>query len=282
MACKCASVVPTTVTAAAPSATTVTVTATGPAVTVAVPSTVSTTETVFVPVTATTATTEVDTVSVTATTYTATTSVTESAEVSATATMTVTDTVTETVTPPSASCLPLRDGQRTLVGPFRARATDYNATPLLIHANLTDGAFGGVTWDTATTSISPSEQNLYIWQLNVHNNLVLAYNVPPYMNAYLAYVATSSSGSLFVQIADPYKLGALDSNGFVGVVGAPVKGCINSVTGELTLNAAGRTNILWCGQQLWMSAGGGEDVNRGPCVQMHPTISVAPYEDYLP
>jgi hypothetical protein len=54
---------------------------------------------------------------------------------------------------------------------------------------------------------------------------------------------------------------------------ARVRGCVNSVTGELTIEAAGRTNILYCGAQLWISAGAGEDINRGsPCVPMYPKI----------
>ncbi|KAK4231506.1 hypothetical protein QBC38DRAFT_224482 [Podospora fimiseda] len=49
-----------------------------------------------------------------------------------------------------------------------------------------------------------------------------------------------------------------------------VKACVNSITHELTLEAAGRRNIMWCGNQLWLSYGDGSEINRGTCVQFFP------------
>jgi len=51
-----------------------------------------------------------------------------------------------------------------------------------------------------------------------------------------------------------------------------IKACVNSLTGELTMNAGGRTQMLICGGQLWMSETLGSDINRGGCTQMFPTI----------
>jgi hypothetical protein len=256
-ACECASVVPNTVTAQAPPATTITVSVTAGAVIVAVPSTVSTTETVFVSVTATTGATEVDTVFVTATT-----AVTESAAVSTT--VTVTQTVTQTIAP-SASCKPYNE-----VGAFKAIATEVNGSPLLIYANLLNGLTGGVNWQQASTSTSAAVQNKFIWALDSNGYLGLAYNVPPYSYKYAVYMSTGTPGSNWPQIGTQ---ASVDSSVNNGAPVTKIKGCVNSVTGELTLEAAGRTNILYCGVQLWMSAGAGEDVNRGaPCVKMFPKI----------
>jgi hypothetical protein len=51
-----------------------------------------------------------------------------------------------------------------------------------------------------------------------------------------------------------------------------LKGCVNPLTGELTVTAGGRTQMMNCGAQLWMSNNLGVDVNRGGCTQMFPTI----------
>ncbi|KAG7291304.1 hypothetical protein NEMBOFW57_001317 [Staphylotrichum longicolle] len=256
-ACHCASVVPATITAEAPPAATVTVSVTAGAVTIAVPSTVSTTETVFVSVTATTAATEVDTVFITATT-----AVTESAAVSTT--VTITQTVTQTVAP-VPSCKPFSE-----VGAFKAIATE-TGSPLLMYASLVNGITGGITWQQASSSTAAAIQNKYIWGLDSNGYLTVAYNIPPYTYKYYAYMSTGAPGSNWPQIGTE---ASVTNSINAGAKMTRIKGCVNSVTGELTLDAAGRTNILYCGQQLWMSAGAGEDINRGTCIKMFPKVSL--------
>jgi len=230
------------------------------AVTVDVPSTVTTTETVIVSVTATTAATEVDTVSLTATI-----ALTETATVSST--VTVTSTTTQTVQP-QATCRPSSE-----VGAFRATATEWNATPYFISANMANGLVVGLTWSLGSSSIVPNIQNRFLFKVDADGYLALAYNIPPYPYEYVVYIPTSSTtaeGSILLRAATRASVDAQIANG--GKI-AKVKACVNSVTGELTLDAAGRKNILYCDGQPWMAFGDGADVNRGsPCVKMYPKV----------
>ncbi|KAK0609939.1 hypothetical protein B0T17DRAFT_621233 [Bombardia bombarda] len=256
-ACSCAGVVPTTVTAAAASST-VTVTDTS-ILTSVVASTVASTETAIISETATASSTSTEVETATATVATTTTIVT-----SFTATASETVTVTTTVSP-AGTCIPPAQ-----VAPFKARATDYGTTPQLLYANMLNALTGGVTWQTATTSTSASVTNKYIWALDTDSNLYLAYNIPPYSYVYYAYVSTATTGSLWPQVNTKTSIESSIKNG--GKV-EYVKGCVNSATGVISLSAAGRTNMLWCGQQMWMSTGLGEDVNRGgACTLMKPSF----------
>ncbi|KAK3898757.1 hypothetical protein C8A05DRAFT_37646 [Staphylotrichum tortipilum] len=259
-ACKCAGVTATTVTADAPAATTVTVSNTDDAVTVTVPATVSATETVFVSLTATTAATAVDTVSLTATI-----AITETATFSTT--VTVTETVTETVEP-QATCRPGSE-----VGPFYATATEFGGSPLQFYANMLNALSGGLNWTPGTTSTSPSAKNKYIFKIDADGYLALGLNLPPYTFDYIVYMSTASAtGSNWPQVGTR---ASVENSIALGGKVTKLKGCVNSVTGELTLDAAGRTNILYCGAQVWMSFGAGEDINRGTCVKMFPKVSAA-------
>ncbi|KAK1833516.1 hypothetical protein QBC39DRAFT_346218 [Podospora conica] len=252
-ACKCAGVTPVTVTQGVP-ATTVTVQVTTP-VTSAVLTTFSTTETEVASVTSTVSTTVVETISVTVTS-----AVTETDQVSTTTT--IPETTTTTVTSAVASCtIP--------TVPFKATATEYNNTPLLMYANLMTGLTGGLTWQPASASTAASVQNKFIWALDSQGYLNLAYNVPPYTYKYYAYMSTSSSGSNWPQVNTEASVRASVNAGAATMI----KGCVDSITGELHLDAAGRKNILWCGNQLWMSYGLGEDINRGTCNLMKPIIA---------
>ncbi|KAK0736741.1 hypothetical protein B0T21DRAFT_411888 [Apiosordaria backusii] len=143
-------------------------------------------------------------------------------------------------------------------------------TQTVIYANMLNGLTGGITWQAVSSSTSPSVQNKYIWKLDESGYLGLAYNIPPYSYAYTAYMSTSSAGSNWPQVGTT---ASVESQVAAGAAVAKIKGCVNSFTGELTLSVAGRRNILYCGGQLWMSAGVGEDVNRGsPCVQQFPKV----------
>jgi hypothetical protein len=259
-ACSCA-VTPATVTAVGPVPTTITETVTS-TTTVPVLSTLSTTEVDVVSVTATISGTETNVVSVTATT-----TVLKIDQITLTTTITETQTVTET-----AAAQPSCKDPATL-GPFRASDNGPAGSVLHIYANMLNALSGGMTWNTLSTSGSASIQNKYIWALDSDGYLGLAYNIPPYTYKYSAYMSTASSGSNWPQLNTAQAVNAAVSNG--GAV-TKIRGCVNSLTGELTLDAAGRTNILFCGQQLWMSAGDGADVNRGaPCVKMTPMVSSA-------
>ena len=44
-----------------------------------------------------------------------------------------------------------------------------------------------------------------------------------------------------------------------------VKGCVNAATGQLTLSAMGRGNILSCGNAMYLSTGDGKEI-RSDCV----------------
>jgi hypothetical protein len=259
-ACSCA-VTPATVTAVGPVPTTITETVTS-TTTLPLLSTLSTTEVDIVSMTATISDTETNVVSVTATT-----TVLKIDQVTKTTTITETQTVTET-----AAAQPTCKDPATL-GPFRASDSGHAGSVLHIYANMLNGLHGGITWNTLFTSGAAAIQNRYIWALDSDGYLGLAYNIPPYTTKYTAYMSTASPGSNWPQVNTAQAVNAQVAN---GAPTTKIRGCVNSVTGELTLDAAGRTNILFCGQQLWMSAGDGADINRGaPCVKMTPIVSSA-------
>jgi hypothetical protein len=153
-------------------------------------------------------------------------------------------------------------------GPFKALAT-YQGSNLYIYANLLNGMTGGLAWNSGSASTAASIQNKYIWALDSQSRLYLAYNVPPYNHVYYAYMSTASGGSNWPQVNTQSAVAAQIA---AGAAISYVTGCVNSLTGQLELNAAGRTQILWCGQQLWMSNTLGRDINRGVCTQMFPTV----------
>ncbi|KAK4171801.1 hypothetical protein QBC36DRAFT_382294 [Triangularia setosa] len=169
--------------------------------------------------------------------------------------ITITQTVVETVSPPQATC-------KSGIQIFKAYALESGTAPVYcIYGNLLNGLTGGITWNAASSSTAGSIQNNYIWKLDENGYLGLAHKVPPY--------STASSGSNWPQINTDSSVEAQVAS---GTALAKIKGCINSVTGELTLSVAGRKNILFCGMQMWMSAGLMEDINQGTCVQQFPKV----------
>jgi len=134
---------------------------------------------------------------------------------------------------------------------------------------LLNGLTGGIFWQAGSSSTSPTVQNKYIWALDSDSNLVLANAVPPYSYVYMAYISTATTGSNWPQVNTKAAVMSSINNGAKIAI---VKGCIDSVTGELTLNAGGRESIMWCGAEMWMSYGNGEDINRGVCTRMYPTV----------
>jgi len=182
--------------------------------------------------------------------------------------VTVTSTTTQTVQP-QPTCRPGSE-----VGPFFATVTEQGSSPLLLSGSMPNCLSGSLGWNYAPTSTLPRIRNEFIFKIDDDGYLVLAYNIPPYSYNYAVYVSTrSDTGSNWPQVGVK---ASIDANIANGIKVARVKGCVNSVTGELTLDAAGRTNILFCGWQAWMSFGAGDDVNRGAaCVKMFPKVSAA-------
>ncbi|KAK3317545.1 hypothetical protein B0T19DRAFT_479607 [Cercophora scortea] len=276
-ACSCAGVLPTTITVDAPvetatvtelSTSTVTIkqsTADIKTDTALQTDTTSATSTETVLLTAKTSVTLTDVVSLTATTsLTSTTLVV----VTATTATTKTDLATVTATEQAAATKVCAVGAK--AGAFKAIATEYNNSPLLFYANMLNALSGGMNWAAASASTSASVQNKYIFALDSQGRLYLAYNLPPYTYVYYVYVSTSTTGSLWPQINTQASVASSIANG--GKV-AYVSGCVDPVSKELTLNAADRANILYCGQQMWMAYGAGEDISRGGCTRMYPKVT---------
>ncbi|GAB1314511.1 hypothetical protein MFIFM68171_04721 [Madurella fahalii] len=158
------------------------------------------------------------------------------------------------------------------IAPFKAVATQYRDMELHIYANMLNGLTGGVIWQAGTSSTSASVRNKYVWGVDSEGYLKVANPIPPYSYEYVAYFTTTMSGSRWLQVNTRQSVENAIANG--GSI-SKVKACADSVTGELMLDAAGRKNILWCGSQLWMSAGDGSDINRGECSQIFPKAVAA-------
>lgn len=122
---------------------------------------------------------------------------------------------------------------------------------------------------TRSTSTSPAVVNKYIWSLDGEGNLRLHNKIPPYTYDYYVYVQNRDLNTDWPQIAPKSVVDqrVAQGNSF------NVKGCIDSITGELKLDAAfGRKNMLWCGQQMWISKTLGEEINRGVCLLTKPKV----------
>ncbi|KAK3935089.1 hypothetical protein QBC46DRAFT_58518 [Diplogelasinospora grovesii] len=283
-ACSCVGVTPTVITVPSP-LTTVTVTETS-TWTNTVSETLSSTETAYVSVTIATSTTATDYVSVTVTTsttstdiisvtdttsstetdvfsVTATTATTETDDVSVTATTLLTVTTSVSVAPSSASASCLATPT------FLALATDYNSSPLYIWDSQGVATSGTLLWTSASTSTSTAVQQKYIWSIDANGYLYLANKVSPWTYTFYAYVSTAASGSSELAFVASYT--TISNTIAAGGAVSFIQACVDSNTGEITMNAAGRTQILYCGVQLWMSSNGGSDINRGGCTEMFPT-----------
>ncbi|KAK3484988.1 uncharacterized protein B0T23DRAFT_53804 [Neurospora hispaniola] len=250
-------------------------------VTVTVPVPISTvtveeTTTVSASVAATVTTTETELVSVTATASTTVTAVVDDVE---TVTATQTDVVsfTATVTAIETATLapePVQPVCQINTGAFRAMTT-FNNNDLYMYANMLNGLTGGLVWQTGSTNPSPAIQPRYNFALDSEGSLYLHDKIAPYTYTYYVYISTANSGSNWPQVNTKESIESAIAQG--GRI-SKIKGCVNPATGELTLqDSIGRQNILWCGSQVWLSAGLGEDVNRGgACVQQFPKV-VPPY-----
>lgn len=108
----------------------------------------------------------------------------------------------------------------------------------------------------------------YTWALDSDSNLYLALKINYYPYTYYPYVSSTGTGSMLAVVGQAASVQTLVNTGTY----AYLKGCVDPVTGEFTVNASGRTQMMICGLQLWMSNNLGVDVNRGVCTQMFPTI----------
>lgn len=245
-ACKCAGVEPITVTA---TAATETVTVTADSAVTSTVSTLSSTQTDIVSVTATTSSTQTDTISVTETVTT-----TETTTASSTTTVLATSTPT-TVVP--LTCKP--QGLN-----FRASSPLNDGTTRWM--NVVNKAM--VAWQTFPPGPPPTA-TLYTstWVLDSNGYLELASPIAPDTSVLVAYVDLSKTGaSVEVQMKPKPDVEAGVAAGTFG----RVSGCVNAATSAVTISANGMSNILTCGNGLYLSTGTGVDI-RPNCIQLFPT-----------
>ena len=173
-------------------------------------------------------------------------------------TITVTETVTETSTPSEPTCrLPSE------VGDFKATASEYDGRPWSLYFNQL--GTGSPLWLSPSSNMPEFYRT---WQLDSEGYLMFRNTA--------AYISTTNPGTVRAQCIDKNILQNLIRDRPDAY--SRIKGCVNSVTGELTLSAKGRTNILQCdgsyGSSLMMSSGHGEDVSQGSCIQVFPQVAL--------
>jgi hypothetical protein len=241
-ACKCAGVEASTVTA---TAATETVTVTADTAITSTVSTVSITQTDTISATTTTSSTQINTDSHTET-------VTATVTTASFSTTTVSVTSTPTVVVP-LDCKP--KGQT-----FRASSPLNDGTTRWM--NVVNQAM--VAWQIFPGAVLPQYLASSTWVLDSNGYLELpnAGSV-----ALAAYVDLSKTGPS-VQVVTAAK--AVVDAAVAAGTWARVRGCVNSDTNELTMTANERSNILTCGNALFMSTGNGGDIQLG-CVQLFPT-----------
>ncbi|KAK3337942.1 hypothetical protein B0H65DRAFT_308032 [Neurospora tetraspora] len=110
------------------------------------------------------------------------------------------------------------------------------------------------------------------WTLDANGYLELAQPVVGQTSVYAAYVLVSDTGA---SVSVRPKLKADVEAGVAAGTMKRVKGCVNAATGQLTLSANGRSNMLSCGNGLYLSTGmDGKDVRSdGSCVYLTPTAA---------
>ncbi|KAK4205400.1 hypothetical protein QBC40DRAFT_214868 [Triangularia verruculosa] len=250
--CKCAGATQQTITGSA-SAVTETVTFTDSATTVSVPVTIPITTTIIDLITATETDTTTDTASITAT---VTTTVTGNVLVLG-STTTVTSTVVSTVTAPTQIC--------SNVATFQATANQHANTELYLYAALNNGMsglYGSTRWNPTAPTSQPHVYDVYNWILDDQGYLAFMYNGNFKVSAYVT-VGTAATLQMQMSSSAQYSPSYYER----------VKGCVNTVTGELTLDAGGRKSVLLCGQQqlIYLSSGDGSEAGL-QCTRMYPKL----------
>lgn len=239
--------------------------------------TVEETTTVLASVAATVTTTETELLSLTATASAITTVLVEGVE-TVTATLTDVVSLTATVTAIETATLapePVQPVCQINTDAFRA-TSNINGNDLYIYANMINGLTGGMVWQQGSTNSAAAIQSKYNLGIDSEGYLYLHDKVPPYSYTYYFYISTGSNvPSNWPQLNTKQ---AIENSIAAGGLVSKLKACVNPATGELTMqDSIGRKNILWCGAQVWLSAGLGEEVNRGsPCQLVFPKV-VTPY-----
>ncbi|KAK3485467.1 uncharacterized protein B0T23DRAFT_367577 [Neurospora hispaniola] len=249
-ACKCVGVELATVTAtvsAAVETEIVTVTVPGEEVTVTVPMTVSSTQTAIVSATATDASTVTETV----------TDVPDSVTITETVSATSTVTVTTTSTPST-------------VVPLTCQPTGYNFLVSTPYTSATSGVKSLWLWGVSNQVLwvgyggtGVPSQLAASWTLDSNGSVQWRGT-----NSIL-YVSTgSSAASVQVKLGDRNSVDAGVAAGSM----ARIKGCVDANTGQITVSADGRHNLVQCGSGIFISSGNGSDAGSS-CVQATPTLS---------
>ncbi len=249
LACKCAGVTAGTTTVAVE-----TVTITVPATATSTVATVSLTSTETISVTATVSTTELATVALT-----------ESATTTSTATLTTTAIVSGTTTPvvvAPRTCKPVNL-------PFRA-STVFAEDGSTRFMDVTIG-YDTCAWQTFPGAVfGQTSSYKSMWRQDSEGYLELAYPLgtettvrAPYLN-----LSTSTKASIAV-LAKPKAdvLAGVASGTF-----ARLRACIDADTNVVYITAAGRSNILSCGNTFYLSTGDGTDYISS-CLTLAPTAA---------
>lgn len=250
-ACKCIGVTTSTITASVAAVETVTVTASDALTTVV--ATLSTTYTDIISVTKTVSDTETETIGATDL-------------ITATTTLTISAVETATSTSTPVSVVPLVCKPRGLS--FRAHNPfpDGSTRWMNIAGNTVIAwqSFSGVPVPGSASALTST------WVLDSNGYLELAQPVTGQTSVYAAYVLVSDKGAT---VSVRPKLKADVEAGVAAGTMQRVKGCVNAGTGQLTLSANGRGNMLSCGNGLYLSTGtDGKDV-RSDCVYLAPVAA---------
>ena len=155
---------------------------------------------------------------------------------------------------------------------FRAKS-NINGNDLYIYAMMLNTVNGVANWQPGSTSTSPNAQNRYNLAIDSEGYLYLHDIVPPYAWKYYFYINDLNNLNVPSNLIQLNSEAVVKSQAAAGNGIRMIKGCMNPATGELTLqDSVGRKNILWCGNQVWLSRGLGEEVNRGVCQQVFPKV----------
>lgn len=181
-------------------------------------------------------------------------------------TVTVTDTATATTTIISTSTSAIFTGSCLPTPTFTAVAQAQNTPYYLLDNQVGVSQTGDALWEPYNAGNAVK----YTFAFDADGYLFLPGMIPPFTTmTYYMYAGLGTSGSLFPQIASQ----AIVAAGVAAGVRAYITGCVNSVTGALTLSTAGRSEILWCSGELWMSNNEGSDVGGRQCVEVFPIAS---------
>ena len=250
LACKCAGVTAGTTTVALE-----TITVTVPATATSTVATVSVTSTETVSVTATVSATELATVALT-----------EFATTTSTATLTTTAIVSQTTTPVA-------------VAPRTCKATNLPFRASTVFAEDASTRFMDVTlsyascaWQTFPGAVFGDSDSLNsMWRQDSEGYLELAYPLGTQTTVLAPYLDLSKATKATLAVAAKPKADVLA--GAASGTFARLRACVDADTNVVYITAAGRSNILACGNAFWLSTGDGADVYTPNCRILAPTAA---------